>query len=254
MVGLELPANERIALQGLDRHPLRTHLQSFGGLDRTGRENVDLPLELVAVRKLHRGHFRRADCLPEFTAETRQVVRIVRVDADHRNAQMLGQVIEFNLDVAVPRDVHHRDDKHHRHFQFAQKQRQVQVALQRRRIKHIDVEIGLMAQKILQRCPLVLARRRQRVYPRQIDNLNLFAFTFDLHLKPGNARLLLHCDAGPVADMLVRARQGVEDRRLPAIWIPDKPDCLHCHHEIFNAETRRHRVFRALSVPLRLCV
>ena len=226
VIFVKLTANERIALQRLDRDPARRDLERFGRLDRRGGENVDLLFELVAVVELHRRHLRLVKRVAEGCKKALQVLRLRRVDADHRHAEVRGEMVEFNDRVALPDDVHHRDDNDHRHVQLAHEERQVQVSLQRRRVENVHIQVGLVREHVLERRLLVLTRRRQRIDAGQVDDLDLL-FAFALHLERREAFLLLHRHARPVARVLMRAREPVEERRLAAVRIADNANRFH---------------------------
>ena len=90
----------------------------------------------------------------------------------------------------------------------------------------IDVEIGFVRKDILKRRLLVLARRSQGVDARKINDANRFS-TSVLPLHLGEALLLFNRHPRPIADVLMRTRQSIEKRRLPAIRIADKANRLH---------------------------
>ena len=57
---------------------------------------------------------------------------------------MLREMIKRNVNVAMPRDVHHRHHHDHRHLQFAHEQRQIEIPLQGRRVNDVHIEIDLV--------------------------------------------------------------------------------------------------------------
>ena len=136
--------DERLPLQRLERHPAARDLQRLCGLHRAGGKDVDLLLEFIPIVQTNRRRLRGGQRLFDGRAEPTHVKGIVRVHSDHRHAEVLGEMVEFNVDVALAGDIHHRDDDDHRHLQLRHEQGQVEIAFERGRVKHVHIEIRLM--------------------------------------------------------------------------------------------------------------
>ena len=108
--------------------------------------------------------------------------------------------------------------------------------------------IFLPAQKQIDRHHLVARSRGKTVKARQIDQFVMH--TGEIH-GPG---LLFHRGAGIIADVLMYAGQGAEERRLARVRIADQGDCYDCFfsgggHNISKSESRAINVAGTLRVP-----
>ena len=120
----------------------------------------------------------------------------------------------FDIDaVALPTDqVHHVQGNHHRNADLHQLCGQVEVAFQVRRVDDVQDNIGAFLNQIITRNHLFQRIGREGVDARQVCYDNVFV-VFQASF------LLLNRDARPVADKLVRAGQGIEQRCLAAVRI-----------------------------------
>ena len=114
---------------------------------------------------------------------------------------------------AIARElVHHVECEDHRAVELDELQRQVEVALDVRRVDDVDDARRLLAQDELARDDFLFSVRRHRVDARQVRD-------FRVRVAADAAALLVDRDAREVADMLVRARQLVKERRLAAVLV-----------------------------------
>ena len=136
-------------------------------------------------------------------------------DGHDRYADETAELLHIDRAAVCVDLVHHveRDDR--RHTQFEKLERKVEVALDIRRVDYIDDAVGLLVDDEVARNYLLLRIRAQGVYARQVDHR---AVLHSLYL----AGLLFDCDAGEIADVLVRAGQGIEERGLAAVLVSDK--------------------------------
>ena len=130
----------------------------------------------------------------------------------HLAAQGLTELFRIQP-VAVPVDhVHHIDRRHHGDAQLQQLGGQVQVPLQVGAVDDIQNGVGPLLRQIVPCRLLLRGVGGQGINAGQVGNG---------HILPAfpNALLFLHGDAGPVAHVLVRARQGVEQGGLAGIGV-----------------------------------
>ena len=120
---------------------------------------------------------------------------------------------EVELEAAGLGDVAHVEGEHHGHAQLHELHRQIQVALQVRRVDHVDDHVGFFLDDEIPRDPLFLGVGRQAVGARQIHDVE-----FRVAAEAG-AFLLFDRHAGIVADVLAGAGQLVEQGGLAGIGI-----------------------------------
>ena len=131
-----------------------------------------------------------------------------------REAQTLRQALDIDGHALLGGLIHHVQGQHHGNAEFQKLDGQVEVALQRARIEHVDDHVGPFLRQHMPGDRLLLRVGGQGIRPRQVDEAHTPA---GRHLD--EAFLLLHGNAGIVAHMLVRTGQRVEGRRLARIRI-----------------------------------
>ena len=127
-------------------------------------------------------------------------------------AQLFAQLLQVDLIAVLTDQVDHVDSHDHGDAQLDQLGGQVQVALDVGTIDDVQDGIRLLADQIAAGDDLFQSVRRQGVDTGQVlDDDILRAFQLTLFLLNGNA--------GPVADVLVRAGQCIEQGRFTAVRV-----------------------------------
>ena len=170
-------------------------------VDRPGRAEVDDGRQLPA--------FRRADGRLD---ERFHTVAGGRADRHDRHAKLLRELFCVNAAAVAGQLVHHVERQHRRHAQRQQLQRQIEVALEIRRVDDVDDAVGLVFQDEIAGHDLLRRVGAERVDTRQIDHGAVL-------LPADGAGFLVDRDAGEIADMLVGACQLVEQRRFAAVLV-----------------------------------
>ena len=133
-------------------------------------------------------------------------------DRDDRHAQLLREAVRVDAAAVAGQLVHHVERQHRRHAQRQQLQRQIEVALEIRRVDDVDDAVGLVFQDEIAGHDLLRRVGAERVDARQIDHGAVL-------LPADGAGFLVDRDAGEIADMLVGACQLVEQRRFAAVLV-----------------------------------
>ena len=206
----QLTDHVTVTLEDLDRVPangtLRDHLLN-GLLDM--RERV---LDRSAEDVRHFGVAMRVDLGDERLGRLDAARARVGRDADDLTVQSLADAREVDRVAVFLDDVHHVDRNHHRQSEFGQLRREVEVALDVRAVDDVQDRVGVLLDEELARDLLLEGVRRERIDARQVlDDDVLMSFQ--------DAFLLLDGDARPVADVLVRSRERIEERRLTRIGV-----------------------------------
>ena len=136
-------------------------------------------------------------------------------DRHHRDAQRLRQRLDVHRAAVAAHLVHHVQRQHHRRLQLHELQRQIQVTLDVRRVDDVDNAVRLFVQNEVARNDLLIRIRAKRIDARQVHNGAVL-------VRARRAGFALDCDAGEIADVLVRAGELVEKRRLAAVLIADQ--------------------------------
>ena len=137
---------------------------------------------------------------------------------DDRPAEEDLQGRHVDVDAPVLGVVHHVQHEGHGLAELQQLGAEVEVALQVGGVEHVQHQVHFGGGQILGGHPFVLAARRQRIGARQVHHLQRAALVLESATAP------LHRDPGPVAHMVPGARQGVEQRGLPAVGIARQGD------------------------------
>ena len=169
-------------------------------LDGTGEDVGDFALP--ALPRELRGKLRRLDA----------ALVVLGADADHLAAERFGDALHVDLVAVFAHEVHHIDRDHHRQAQLGELRRQVEVALDVRAVHDVQDGRRRVLDEIAPRDLLLQRIRRERVDARQVlDDDRLVTLE--------EAVLLLDRHARPVADVLARACQRIEERRLAAVRV-----------------------------------
>ncbi len=133
---------------------------------------------------------------------------------DHRTAQEpLLQGLQVQLQAGRFGVVHHVEGEHHGPAQLEQLGGEVEVALEVGGVQHVDDDVHGGVGHEPGGDPLILALGRKGIGPRKVHHLHLPSRAFEEAAAP------LHRDAGPVAHVLARPGQGIEDRGLAAVGV-----------------------------------
>ena len=206
----QLTDHVTVTLEDLDRVPangtLRDHLLN-GLLDM--RERV---LDRSAEDVRHFGVAMRVDLGDERLGRLDAARARVGRDADDLTVQSLADAREVDRVAVFLDEIHHVHRHHHRQSEFGQLRREVEVALDVRAVDDVQDRVGVLLDEELARDLLLEGVRRERIDARQVlDDDVLMSFQ--------DAFLLLDGDARPVADVLVRSRERIEERRLTRIGV-----------------------------------
>ena len=138
-----------------------------------------------------------------------------RHNRNHRYAQRLAHLPHVDGAAVGAHLVHHVQRQHHRHAQLQKLQRQIQVALDVRRVHDVDDAVRLLVENEISGYDFLLRIGSERIDARQVnDRAALF---------PANlAHLLIDRHARKIAHVLIRAGERVEQRRLSAVLVADK--------------------------------
>ncbi|MPM88507.1 hypothetical protein SDC9_135611 [bioreactor metagenome] len=109
--------------------------------------------------------------------------------------------------------VHEVKCHYHRPLKLKELHREIQVSFKVRRVHYIYYSVRVLTDDKISCYYLLRGVRRKRVYTRQIDYCHALVAELSLPL------FFLDRDARPVADILVRSRQSVEQRRLTAVGV-----------------------------------
>ena len=111
--------------------------------------------------------------------------------------------------------IHHVEREHHRDAELHELHREIEIALEIRRVDDVDDAVGMRMQQEITRDDLLIRVRRERVDARQIRHARL---GMQAHLPI----LAVDRHAGEIPHMLVRACELIEERRLAAVLIADE--------------------------------
>ena len=158
-----------------------------------------------------------------------------RRDRHDRHAQHALHRVDVHRAAVAGQLVHHVQRHDHRHVHLQQLHRQIQIALDVRRVDDVDDGLGLSLQHEIARDELLARIRRHRIDARQVGDQRVL-------LPADLAVLAVDRHAGEIAHVLVGAGQLVKERRLTAVLVADER----------KAQQRavRQRLARALGVEL----
>ena len=138
-----------------------------------------------------------------------------RRNRDDRDAERRLELIDVDVAAVRPHLVHHVQREHHRDAELHDLHREIEIALEVRRVDDVDDAVRMRVQEEIARDDLLIRIRRQRVHAREIRHARV---RVQLHLPV----LAVDRHAREIADVLVRARQLVEERRLAAVLVADE--------------------------------
>ena len=133
-------------------------------------------------------------------------------DRHHRDAEHRLHLVDAHRAAVFAHLVHHVEREHHRHVQLHELHRQIQVALDIRRVDDVDDPLRMLLEHKAPRDELLARIRRHRVDARQVGDERVL-------VPADRAVLAVDRDAREVADVLVRAGELVEKRRLAAVLV-----------------------------------
>ena len=133
-------------------------------------------------------------------------------DLNDLAAQLTGQLLDVDLVAVLLDDIHHVDGDDDRDSQLGQLRGKVEVALEVGAVDDVQDGIRALRDQIVTGDDFLQRVRRKRIDTGKVHDDDVLML-----LEP--AFLLLDGDAGPVANELVRARQGVEQRCFAAVRI-----------------------------------
>ena len=139
-------------------------------------------------------------------------VALQRGDLDDLAAQLAGELLDVDLVAVLAHDVDHVDGDDNGDTQLSQLSGQIEVALEVRTVDDIQDGVGTLVDQVVTGDDLLEGVGGEGVDAGQVHDDHVIVL-FQLAL------FLLHGDAGPVADELVRTGQGVEQRRLAAVRV-----------------------------------
>ena len=148
-----------------------------------------------------------------------QRVQAAPLARGHRHywyAQHLREAVHIYLHAALLHDVHHVQCHDYRLTQLQQLQGEIEAALERARVHDVYYDVHIAAEDEVAGNRLLHRVARQRVGARQIHEVDVHALEAHMPLY------LLDRDARPVGHLQVRARVGVEERRLAAVRVADE--------------------------------
>ena len=139
-------------------------------------------------------------------------------------AELPRELRGLEMVAVFPDDVHHVDGHDDRNAKLGELCGEVEISLQIRAVNDVEDGVRALADQIISRHDLLERVRRQRIDAGQVHDDDIIML-----FEP--ALLFFDRDARPVADELVRAGQGVKERRLAAVRVARKGDLdLLFHH------------------------
>ena len=142
-------------------------------------------------------------------------------DLDGLAAQLLGQLVQVDLVAVLADEVDHIDGHDHGDAQLDQLGGQIEVALDVGAIDDVEDGVGLLVDQVAAGDDLFQRVGRQRVDTGQV-------LDHDVVVALQLAFLLLNGNAGPVADILVRTGQAVEQGGFTAVRVACQSN-FNCH-------------------------
>ena len=109
--------------------------------------------------------------------------------------------------------IHHVEREHHRAVELHELHREVEVALDVRRVDDVDDRLRRLLQDEFARDDFFVRVGRERIDPREVGDERVV-------VSDDAAVLSVDRDAREVPDVLIGPGQTVEERRLPAVLIP----------------------------------
>ena len=136
-------------------------------------------------------------------------------DRNDRDAQLLRHFLHVDRAAVAAHLVHHVQRQHHRDAQLEQLQRQVQVALDVRRVNDVDDAVRVLVEHEIPCDEFLGGVGAHGIDARQVGNLAAFRAAQE-------AGLAVDRYAREIADVLVCAGELVEKRRFSAVLVADQ--------------------------------
>ena len=133
-------------------------------------------------------------------------------DLDDLAAKLTGELLDVDLITVLADDIHHVDGDDHGDAELSELGGEIQVTLEVRAVDDVQDRVGTLGDEVVTGDDFLQRVGGQGVNTGKVHDdhvIVLLELTF----------LLFHGDAGPVADELVRAGQGVKQRRLTAVGV-----------------------------------
>ena len=216
-----------VALNQLGRRKTHGNVRRRGMvLDKVG-DAVNAAMQRAAVRTIGRAEVQATGAL----AEPRHVQGMIHqladtlvagsANGDNRHAQQALEQVDVHGAAVGRHLVHHVERDNHRAIELHKLQRQVQVTLDVGGVDDIDDGVGVLVQDKLAAYDLLARVRRQRVNAGQISDARL-------GVVADGAIFAVDRHAGKVTDVLVGARQLVEQRGLAAVLVAGEGKMQRC--------------------------
>ena len=148
-------------------------------------------------------------------------VTFKRGNLDHPAAELTGQLLGVDFVAGLVDHVHHIQRDDNRNSKLGELRGEVQVSFQIGAVNNVQNRVGALGDEVISRYNFLQCVGGERIDTRQVHDRHvvvLFELTF----------LLFDRDARPVADELIRACQGVEERRFAAVRVARQCN-FYCH-------------------------
>ena len=145
-----------------------------------------------------------------------------RRDLEHGHAEALGELGGVDLVSALGKKVAHVQADDDRAAGLEHLRGEVEVALEVGHVDEVDEGVGALIDDVVAGHDLLGGVGRKRVDAGQVDE-------GDVLVGAPLGLLLLDGDAGPVADVAVRAGKLVEERGLAAVRVACETNERFCH-------------------------
>ena len=142
-------------------------------------------------------------------------------NGNDRHAQQTLEQVDVNGAAVGRHLVHHVERDHHGAIELHKLQRQVQVAFDIGGVDDVDDGVGMLIQDKLAAHDLFTRVRRQRINAGQVGNTRL-------GMVADGAIFAVDRHAGKVTNVLVGARQLVEQRGLTAVLVASEGKMKRC--------------------------
>ena len=213
LVELQAVGEQRIALDQARRGKARTHARHLRVVFNLVAHGMDAAVHRARRAEIiHRGQHTLLRHAHDLADELADAVARSRADRHHRDAQSLRKLFHVHRAAVAGQLIHHVERQHRGHAQRKHLQREIEVALEIRRVDDVDDRVGLFIDDEVARDDLLGRVRPQRIDARKVDHRAVL-------LSAYLARLAVDGDAREVADVLVCARQLVEKRRFAAVLV-----------------------------------
>ena len=219
--------HQLVALDQLGRRKTHRDMRRHGMvLDKVG-DTVDAAVQRAAVRTIGRAEVQATGAL----AEPRHVQSMFHqladtlvagsANGDNGHAQQALEQVDVHGAAVGRHLVHHVERDDHGAIELHKLQRQVQVTFDVGGVDDIDDGVGVLVQDKLAAYDLLARVRRQRINAGQVGNACL-------GVVADGAIFAVDRHARKVTDMLVGARQLVEQRGLAAVLVAGESKIQRC--------------------------